>query len=191
MTTITILGTGNMGQAIAGVVEKGGNTAELLGSEDISKPVSGDIVVLAVPYPAVSAVLEQRREELAGKVVVDITNPLNFETFDALTVPADASATAEIAAAFPGSRVVKAFNTTFAATLASGRVGDAPTTVLIAGDDADAKTQLAEVVTAGGLRAIDAGSLRRARELEALGFLQITLAAGDKVSWTGGFAVTA
>jgi 8-hydroxy-5-deazaflavin:NADPH oxidoreductase len=122
---------------------------------------------------------------------VDITNPLDFETFDSLTVPADASAAAEIAAALPGSRVLKAFNTNFAATLASGTVADQPTTVLIAGDDADAKSQLADVVTAGGLRAIDAGSLRRARELEALGFLQITLAAGEKIAWTGGFAVQA
>jgi NADPH-dependent F420 reductase len=180
-----------MGPAIASVVEKGGNTAELLGSNDTDKPVTGDIVVLAVPYPAVSEILAQRGEQLAGKVVVDITNPLDFETFDSLTVPADASAAAEIAAALPGSRVLKAFNTNFAATLASGTVADQPTTVLIAGDDADAKSQLADVVTAGGLRAIDAGSLRRARELEALGFLQITLAAGEKIAWTGGFAVQA
>jgi NADPH-dependent F420 reductase len=189
MTRVSIIGTGNMGPAIASIVEKGGNTAELLGSNDTDKPVTGDIVVLAVPYPAVSAVLDQRGEQLAGKVVVDITNPLNFETFDSLTVPADASATAEIAAALPDSRVVKAFNTNLAATLASGTVGDQPTTVLIAGDDADAKSQLADLVTAGGLRAVDAGSLRRARELEAMGFLQIALAAGNKVSWTGGFAV--
>jgi predicted dinucleotide-binding enzyme len=106
-------------------------------------------------------------------------------------VPADGSAAAEIAAALPQSRVVKAFNTNFAATLDSGVVGDHPATVLIAGDDTDAKALVAEVVTAGGLRAIDAGSLSRARELEALGFLQITLAAGDKVPWTGGVAVVA
>jgi predicted dinucleotide-binding enzyme len=142
-----------------------------------------------VPYPAVSAVLAERGESLAGKVVVDITNPLNFETFDSLTVPADGSATAEIAAALPQSRVLKAFNTTFAATLASGTVGGLPTTVLIAGDDADAKSTLVGVVTSGGLKAIDAGQLSRARELEALGFLQITLAAGEKIAWTGGFGV--
>jgi predicted dinucleotide-binding enzyme len=136
-------------------------------------------------------VVAQRGEQLAGKVVVDITNPVNTETFDSLVVPADGSATAEIAAALPQSRVVKAFNTNFAATLAAGTVGDQPTTVLIAGDDADAKSLLADVVTAGGLRAVDAGSLRRARELEALGFLQIGLAAGEKIGWTGGFAVVA
>jgi 8-hydroxy-5-deazaflavin:NADPH oxidoreductase len=191
MTNVSILGTGNMGPAIASVVEKGGNTAQLLGSDDVDQPVTGDIVVLAVPYPAVSTVLSQRAEQLAGKVVVDITNPLDFQTFDSLTVAPDASATAEIAAALPQARVLKAFNTNFAATLASGTVGDQPTAVLIAGDDDEAKAQLAEVVNAGGLRAIDAGSLRRARELESLGFLQITLAAGNKIPWTGGFAVQA
>jgi predicted dinucleotide-binding enzyme len=68
-------------------------------------------------------------------------------------------------------------------------VGDVPTAILIAGDDADAKALLAGIISAGGLRAIDAGSLRRARELEAVGFLQITLAAAEKISWTGGIAV--
>ena len=191
MTTVSILGTGNMGSAIASVVEKGGNTVQLLGRSDADQPVLGEIVVLAVPYPAVSQVLAERGEQLAGKVVVDITNPLDFQTFDSLTVPADSSAAAEIAAALPNSTVLKAFNTTFAATLASGTIGGHPTTVLIAGDDADAKAQLAQVVTAGGLRTIDAGTLRRARELEALGFLQISLAAGEKIAWTGGFAVQA
>jgi NADPH-dependent F420 reductase len=189
MTTVSIVGTGNMGSAIASVVEKGGNTVQLLGQTDADQPVSGDIVVLAVPYPAVSQVIAERGEQLAGKVVVDITNPLDFETFDSLTVPADSSAAAEIAAALPSSKVLKAFNTNFAATLASGTIGEQPTTVLIAGDDAEAKAQLAEVVTAGGLRAIDAGALHRARELEGLGFLQISLAAREKLAWTGGFAV--
>ncbi|MBC7723938.1 MAG: NADP oxidoreductase [Burkholderiaceae bacterium] len=85
-----------------------------------------------------------------------------------LVAPADASATQGIAAQLPGGKVLKAFNTTFAATLFSGRVGSAPTTVLIAGDDA--------------------GALTRAGELEALGFLQLTLAVGEKIGWTGGFA---
>ena len=191
MTTVSILGTGNMGPAIASIVEKGGNTVQLLGSNELDQPLTGDIVVLAVPYPAVSQILEQRGDQLAGKVVVDITNPLNFETFDFLVVPADSSAAAEIATALPDSRVLKAFNTNFASTLASGTIADQPTTVLIAGDDAEAKSLLSGVVTAAGLRALDAGALSRARELEAVGFLQLTLAASEKVSWTGGFGVLA
>jgi len=188
---ISIIGTGNMGQAIASVAGRGGHTVQLLGQDDAATTVSGDIVVLAVPYPAVSAVIADRGKSLAGKIVVDITNPLNFETFDSLVVPADGSAAAEIAAALPQSRVLKAFNTTFAGTLAAGTVGTLPTTVLIAGDDADAKSTLAGVITSGGLKAVDAGSLRRAREMEAFGFLQLTLAASEKVSWTGGFGVAA
>ncbi len=191
MAHISILGTGNMGQAIASVAGKGGHTVQLLGADDVDTAVSGDIVVLAVPYPAVSDVIARRGDQLAGKVVVDITNPLNFETFDSLVVPADSSAAAEIAAALPQSRVLKAFNTTFAGTLAAGTVGPLTTTVLIAGDDADAKSTLAGIVASGGLKAIDAGSLSRARELEALGFLQISLAAGEKVSWTGGLGIVA
>jgi NADPH-dependent F420 reductase len=191
MAHLSVLGTGNMGQAIAAIASSGGHTVQPLGSGDDDTPVTGDIVVLAVPYPAVSDVIAQRGEQLAGKIVVDITNPLDFETFDSLVVPADSSAAAEIAAALPQSRVLKAFNTTFAATLAAGTVGPVATTVLIAGDDADAKSALADIVTSGGLNAIDAGALSRARELEALGFLQLTLAVAEKVSWTGGFGVVA
>jgi len=188
MTHISIIGAGNMGQAISSIVTKGGNTVEVFNQSDADKPVTGDVVVLAVPYPAVADVIAKRGDQLAGKVVVDITNSLNFETFDSLVVAGDSSAAAEIAAALPQSRVLKAFNTTFAATLAAGTIGALPTTVLIASDDTDAKSLLADVVTAGGLRAIDAGSLRRARELEALGFQQLTLAASEKISWTGASA---
>jgi predicted dinucleotide-binding enzyme len=110
---------------------------------------------------------------------------------DSLTVAPDSSKAAEIAAALPSSSVLKAFNTNFASTLAQGTVGPLPTTVLIAGDDEQAKATLAEVLTSGGLKAIDAGALKRARELEALGFLQISLAAREKLAWTDGFGVIA
>ena len=189
MAHVSIIGTGNMGSALAGLVTKGGNTVETFNTSDTDKPVTGEIVILAVYYGAVREVLAQRAQQLAGKVVVDITNPVNLETFDGLVVPADGSAAAEIAAALPSAKVLKAFNTNFAGSLTSGKVGSETTTVLIAGDDADAKALLAGIVTAGGLRAIDAGSLKRARELEALGFLQMTLAAAEKIAWTGGFAV--
>lgn len=191
MTTISIIGTGTMGQAIASVASKGGHSVQLLGQSDAATAVTGDVVVLAVPYPALGAVVIERGASLAGRIVVDITNPLDFETFDSLVVPVGSSAAAELAAALPQSRVLKAFNTTFAGTLSSGAVGGQTTTVLIAGDDADAKSTLADVVVAGGLKAVDAGSLKRAHELEALGFLQLTLAGAEKISWTGGFATVA
>ena len=102
MTHVSIIGTGNMGKAISAIVTKGGNTVEAFNTSDAGKPVTGDIVVLAVPYPAVESVLAERGDQLSGKIVVDITNPLNFSTFDSLTVPSDSSAAAEIAAKLPG-----------------------------------------------------------------------------------------
>ena len=190
MTTVSIIGNGNMGSAIGAIVAAGGNTVEYVG-RDASSPITGDIVVLAVPHVAIDEIVAARGADLAGKVVVDITNPLNFETFDSLVVPADGSRASELAKALPDSRVLKAFNTNFAATLGAKTVGGQPTTVLIAGDDADAKQALAEVVRAGGVAAVDAGSLSRARELESIGFLQLTLAVQEKIGWTGGFAVAA
>ncbi|MCX7521390.1 NADPH-dependent F420 reductase [Microbacterium sp. STN6] len=189
MTAVSIIGTGAMANAIGGVLAGGGATVEYIGHSEKTDTVSGEIVVLAVPYPAVSGIIAQYGDQLSGKIVVDITNPLNFETFDSLTVPQGSSAAAEIAAVLPESRVLKAFNTTFAATLGAKKVGPLQTTVLIAGDDAEAKSALSALVAAGGVAAIDAGSLRRAHELEALGFLQLTLAAGEQIAWTGGFGL--
>ncbi len=192
MTSFTIIGTGNMANAIGGLLAEGGSSVSYISKEETgTKPLEGDVVVLAVPYPAVSGIIAAYGSQLDGKVVVDITNPLNFETFDSLVVPAGSSAAAEIQAKLPAAKVLKAFNTTFAGTLAAKKVGAEPTTVLVAGNDTAAKELLVDAVAAGGVKAIDAGSLARAHELEALGFLQLTLAVGEKVGWTGGFAIVA
>ena len=191
MNKVTIIGGGNMGKAISELVTKGGNTVEILTRSDASTAVTGEIVVLALPYGALGEIVAQRGDELAGKVVVDITNPLDFQTFDGLVVPADGSAAAELAAKLPRAKVVKAFNTNFAATLSTGKVGENTTTVLLAGDDAEAKQAVVSFVKAAGLNALDVGSLKRARELEAIGFTQLALAASEQIGWTGGFAVVA
>lgn len=203
MTKVTIIGAGNMGGAIAKLATAGGNEVQLL-ARDASKAaaassdatagtigdaITGDLVVLAVPHPAVADVIGTYGDQLEGKVIVDITNPVDFATFDSLVVPADSSNSREIAALAPKASVIKAFNTNFAATLHAGSVGSEKTAVLIAGDDAEGKAALAKIVTDAGLKAIDAGSLKRARELESLGFLQLTLAASEKTSWTSGFAL--
>lgn len=189
MATITIFGKGNMGTAIGENFEAAGNVVSYI-SKDESSDQLGDIVVLAVPYPALSSIVKENSEKLVGKVVIDITNPLNFETFDSLVVPADSSATAELQKALPNSKVLKAFNTTFAGTLTSKTIGDShQTTVLVAGDDADAKKQVFTALDGSGLSTVDAGSLKRAREMEALGFLQMTLAGSEKISWNGGFGL--
>ncbi|WP_125580073.1 NADPH-dependent F420 reductase [Levilactobacillus cerevisiae] len=189
MAAITIFGKGNMGQAIGDVFTQGGNQVSFIDSGDAVENL-GSIVVLAVPYNAALSIAKANQAALAGKVVIDITNPLNFDTWDELVVPADSSAAAQIAALLPDSKVVKAFNTTFAATLQSRKVSDqAQTTVMAAGDDAAAKQELADALTDSGVAFVDAGALKRARELESFGFLQMTLAASEKIGWTGSFGV--
>jgi hypothetical protein len=142
MAHFTIIGTGNMANAIGGVLADGGSSVSYISHEQVGSAALGDVVVLAVPHPAVDGILDAYGDRLAGKTIIDITNPLNFETFDSLVVAAGSSKAAEIQARVPGARVLKAFNTNFAATLASKQVGGEPTTVLIAGDDTTAKQVL-------------------------------------------------
>ncbi|MBY4108242.1 diguanylate cyclase [Rhodococcus fascians] len=189
MTTATIFGKGNMGKAIAAIFTAGGVDVQQIDSDAAPTVVNGEIVVLATPYSAFGDIVAAYGEKFAGKIVVDISNPIDFETFR-LAVPADSSSAAQLAEQLPETSVLKAFNTTFAATLASGAVGANPTTVLVAGDDADAKEALLRAVTAGGVQALDVGALSAARELEAIGYLQLQLAIGEKIAFTGGFSIT-
>lgn len=190
MTTVTVFGKGNMGSALSGIAEKAGATVQAIDSQTpAGTAINGEIVILAVPYPALDTIVEQYGSQLAGKTVVDITNPLDFSTFDSLVTPSDSSAAQQLAEKLPDAKVLKAFNTNFAATLASGTVGGDRTTVLVAGDDDQAKQSVISLVESAGLSALDAGALKRARELESIGFLQLTLAAAEKISWTAGFAL--
>jgi predicted dinucleotide-binding enzyme len=134
----------------------------------------GEVVILAVYYPGSLELARELGERLAGKMVVDISNPLN-QTFDGLAI-APGTPAAEVAVTMPaGTRVVKAFNTTFSGTLVEGQVAGQPLDVFIAGDDEEAKETVAQLVRDGGLRDIVVGPLERARQLEGLGFLGITL----------------
>jgi predicted dinucleotide-binding enzyme len=135
--------------------------------------VSDEVVILAVWYPSSLEAARELGGELEGKVVVDISNPVN-QTFDGLATEPGTSAAEELAKAAPaGARVVKAFNTTFAGTLVEGEVAGQPLDVFIAGYDEGAKEIVAQLARDGGLRAIDVGPLERARHLEGLGFLHM------------------
>jgi predicted dinucleotide-binding enzyme len=194
---LSIIGTGNMARAIGARALAGGHDVTVYGkdAEHAQEAVAalsgahgegsatpavsgddlrGDLVVLAVYYPDAREAVERYGEQLSGKAVVDITNPVN-ETFDALVVPPDGSAAQELSQLAPGARFVKAFNTTFAGTLTTGQVAGQPLDVFIAGDDDGAKQAVATLVTDGGMRPVDTGGLGRARELEALGLLHMSL----------------
>jgi NADPH-dependent F420 reductase len=194
----TIIGTGNMARGIGSRLVAGGHSVTLVSrdpkpnAETVTtlkaaskkgatvqvvawgSPLSGDVVFLAVPYSALTGIAQQYKAQLADKIVVDLTNPLN-STYDGMVTPVDSSAAEEFAKLVPGARVVKAFNTIFAGTLMNGVVAGQPLDVFLAGDDADAKQVLSSLIEGGKLRPIDAGPLQRARQLENLGLLGITL----------------
>lgn len=191
---VTIVGAGNMGRGIGSRVVAGGHDLEIVDhdQEDAKKlaeelggsataleagaPFGGDVVVFAVYYPIIKDAVREYGDRLGGKVVVDITNPVDTETWDDLATPPGISSAEEVAELVPeGASVVKAFNTTFAPTLAEGEVDGEQLDVLIAGDDQAAKDEVAQLVSDGGLRPIDVGPLKRAQQLEQLGFLHIAV----------------
>jgi predicted dinucleotide-binding enzyme len=189
---ITIIGTGNMARGIATRALAGGHTVTLLGTSrdkaealagelagdvragQVGDDLVGDVVVLAVWYQAVEDVLDAYEDRLDGKVVVDITNPVDPETYAPLAIEAG-SVAQEIAARVPGAKVAKAFNTTFAGTLVDGEVAGQPLDVFVAADDDGAKSTIRQLAADGGLRAIDAGPLALAGKLEALGYLNMAI----------------
>ncbi|WP_277599945.1 NADPH-dependent F420 reductase [Bifidobacterium goeldii] len=204
MSNITIFGAGNIGSAVAGIATKAGANVQVIdrnpdkaaaaaegvtGAKFGEATITGDIVVLALPFPVYDEVLATYADQLAGKTVVDVANPIDFTTFD-LALPAGYKSAAEyVAAKLPNSTVVKGFNTTFAATLATGENDGAPTVVQLASDNEDAKKSVAAFIEAAGLKTVDAGALKRAQYLEGYGALQIILGVTEQTPWTGGFKV--
>ena len=198
---VLVIGTGNMGRAISTRLLAGGQSVTLYNrtreeAEQVAGELRGvatrgatvtvadapeqaiqdsDVVVLAVWYPVSVQLAKEYGARLAGKIVLDISNPLNA-TYDGLSTAPGTSAAEALQAALPaGATVVKAFNTTFAPTLLAGQVAGQPLDVFIAGDHGAAKEAVAALVRGAGLTPIDVGALARARQLEGLGFLGITL----------------
>ncbi|MEA2731985.1 MAG: 8-hydroxy-5-deazaflavin:NADPH oxidoreductase, partial [Acetobacteraceae bacterium] len=136
---------------------------------------AGAIVILAVPYSAVLDVVKQYGEGLAGKVLVDITNPVASDHTSFVT-PGDSFGALEIAKAAPfDAKVVKAFNTQFSHVLAAGPVPGHPLDVFIAGDDEHAKARVSAFIESLGLRPMDTGPLSMARTLEHACLLSLGL----------------
>lgn len=190
MSSISIIGAGNMARAIGSLALERGNTVEIIARQpDKAEALAtalgdratvgtwgaapkGDIVILAVLFTGAVAVVTEFGEALAGKIVVDITNPFNADA-TGLTLPQDTSATRLIADAAPASaQIVKAFNTLFSHLVADG----APVDVFVAGDDQRAKASVAAFITGLGLRPRDVGDVRMAHWLEGAGLLEMGLA---------------
>jgi predicted dinucleotide-binding enzyme len=186
-----------MAAAIGGLAAKAGHTVEVM-SRDAAKAralaekvgagattgtygaaPTGDIVILAVPYGSAAAVVTDFGNALDGKVIIDITNPVNPD-MSGLVTPYGSSGAQEIAKGAPaGAHVVKAFNTLFGHVLAKGGRLDA----FIAADDPEAKARVSTFIESLGLRPLDVGGLHMAATLEALGLMMIGLAKNGAGTW--------
>jgi hypothetical protein len=150
---------------------------------------TGEIVILALPYASEAPVVAQYGDALAGKVIVDISNPFD-PAHTGLVTPAGSSGAQEIAKAVPaGAHVVKAFNTILGHVLAADQARGRPLDVFIAGDDAGAKARVSSFIESLALRPLDAGDLKMAHWLEGAGLLMVApgvgKAAEDSNFWLG------
>ncbi|GIM88230.1 NADPH-dependent F420 reductase [Paractinoplanes toevensis] len=190
MTTISIIGSGNMATTIGTRAAKHGHTVEIMGRDNAKAQAladrigngatagtygarpAGDIVIVAVLYTGAVDAVAHYGDALAGKILVDITNPFNADVSGLVTTVGN-SVSEQIAAVAPeGVHVVKAFNSIFRGVLA----GDRPLDVFFAGDGAEAKARVAAFVESLDMRPLDAGGLEMAHALEWAGLLLVGLA---------------
>jgi len=203
MSSISIIGTGNMAGTIGALAVAGGNTVEIMGRDqskaaDLAKALgggtvtgewgavpAGDIVIVAVLYDSVVPVVAEYGEALAGKAIVDISNPFNAAA-DGLAISEDTSIAQETAKAAPASAsVFKAFNTIFRHVLEKGRPD-----VFIAGDDARAKAGVEAFIESLGLRPLDVGGLKMAHWLEGASLVEMGLARHGVGNWDLALSIT-
>ena len=212
--TIAIIGaTGNMGSAIAKSLSKGNyrlllksGKAEALdalvaeikkdhAAADVEASVcpkdaswEADIIILAIPYAAEAEVSERIKEVANQKIVISIANPLN-ETYNGLVTPPDSSAGEELQKILPHSKVVKAFNTTFAADFAAPVIDGKQTDAFIAGNDDEAVQTVTELVQTAGFNPIVAGDLSVSGTLERMQLLLIQLGTKYNYNWHAGWKI--
>lgn len=213
-TTIAIIGaTGNMGMAIAKSLAKGpyrlllfGHDKEKLDAvkesvlssnpsvelECMGCPVDAsweaDVIIPAIPYGAEKSLVEKIKSVATQKIVISISNPLN-ESYDGLQTEPGTSAAEELQKLLPSSKVVKAFNTTFAADFSQPVINGQQVDAFIAGDDEEAVNVVKELVTTAGFNPIVAGNLKQSRTLEAIQLMLIQLTIKNKYNWLAGFKI--
>ncbi|MBR7838777.1 NAD(P)-binding domain-containing protein [Actinospica durhamensis] len=204
MSSISIIGTGNMARTLGTMALAGGNTVEILGrsqskAADLAESLgdgatagewgavpAGDIVIVALLAGHVAPVVAQYADALAGKVIVDISNPFD-PAADALAYAGDTSIAQQAAEAAPAdAAVVKAFNTVFGHVLEKGNKPE----VFLAGDDASAKAAVADFIQSIGLRPLDVGALNMAHWLEGMGLITMGIARNGVGHWEFALGVT-
>jgi NADPH-dependent F420 reductase len=212
--TIAIIGaTGTMGSAISKSLAKGNyrlllcstelhkanhlaeeikvlNPCKEVESLDCSHAASweADIIILAVPYDAEVEIASKIKEVANQKIVISIANPIN-QTFDGLITQADSSAAEELQKLLPNSKVVKAFNTTFAADFTKPVIDGKQVDSFVAGNDSEAVKTVTELVKTAGFRPIIAGNLAVSGTLERMQLLLIQLGIRNGYNWLAGWKI--
>ena len=201
---IAIIGSGNVGRALATSFTRAGHHV-VLASRDPEDAGSiaaatgaraaasasdaaaqADLVVLAIPFASADEVAAEIRGAVVGKTVVDVTNRMSFGPNGVETDTTSSNAEA-IAALLPDANVIKAFNTLFASNQADPVLDGVQLDGFVAGDDPAAKAMVIALAGSIGLNPIDVGALARARQLEALAFLNIALQLANNGAWQSGW----
>jgi NADPH-dependent F420 reductase len=201
---IAIIGAGNVGRALATSFVRAGHSVTIASRdpEDAGSVAAATgarvsatnaeaasdaaVVVLATPFSSAPEIAPEIAEAVAGKVVIDATNRMSFGP-NGPDIDTTGSNAEELAALLPGANVVKAFNTLFAAHQADPIADGTQLDGYVAGDDAAAKATVLDLVSSIGLDPVDVGPLARARQLEGLAFLNITLNVAHGGSWQSGW----
>ena len=201
---IAVIGAGNVGRALATSFTQAGHTvhvtaqhaehAQAVAAEtgahavesSVDAAAGADVVVLAVPFTSAEAVAAEIRDAVAGKPVVDASNRMAFGA-DGPTIDNGPSNAERLAAWLPEAHVVKAFNTLFSSNQVDPNVDGIQLDGFVAADDPAARVAVLELVDSIGLRAIDAGPLARAQQLEQMAFFNIALNATNGWSWQSGW----
>lgn len=200
---IAIIGTGNVGKAIASAAKRGGHTVTMTSKQkdkaatvarEVGAQAAGsnadavknaEIVILAVPAGEIDAVVSDLDKRLDGKIVVDVTNRVDAQNPG--KVLDGSSASERIQTMVPRAHVVKAFNTLFATRMANPQIDGMALDAYVAGDDEGAKKKVLELASSMGLRPLDAGPIAMARALEGMALLNITLQIKNQWPWQSGF----
>ena len=173
---VAIIGNGNVGGALGRGCEQAGYEVKSVGNEPArvrELAEWGELIVLAVPFPAVDEVIQQMGDAVNDKIVIDVTNALTPDF--RMAIGFNTSGAEELQKKAPSAVVVKAFNTVFAEHMATGQVKHDTLSLFVASDDQSAKDQVLAMGRDISFDAVDAGPLENARWLEALGYLNIQL----------------
>ena len=171
---VAIIGSGNVGKALRRGVERAGYEVRTGGRGQVTETGGwADLIILAVPFGALTDVARELQKSADGKPVIDVTNALTPDM--QLALGFSTSGGEELQKALPRAHVVKAFNTIFAAHMSSGSVAGQQLSVFAASDHEAARKAVLELGAAIGFDAVDAGPLKNARHLEAIGYFNIQL----------------